>query len=110
MPDAHTDFVIQISASSGAAPVPGVAPESADQIQLIRELRRSLQPGGEIGLIIGACMARASVLWLSELGEDSSFRAGVRFLSISVLTNKDFLEHEGPPSEADAVHSATLGS
>lgn len=93
MPDAHTDFVIQISASAGASPVPGAAPESADESQLIRELQRSLQPGGEIVLIIGACIARTSILWLSEIGQESSFRAGVRFRSISVQADKDCLEY-----------------
>jgi hypothetical protein len=88
MPHPHPHFVIQISTSAEASPAPGAAPDTADGCQLIHELRCSLQPGGEIALMIGDCTARTSILWLSELGQDSSFRAGVRFLGISARTDK----------------------
>jgi hypothetical protein len=107
MPDAHTDFVIQISGPARAPLALGAAPETTDGNQLTSELQRSLQPGGEIVLIIGTCMARTSILWLSALGQDSSFRAGVRLFSISARSNNDCQEYQKPRSEADEVQSAT---
>jgi hypothetical protein len=107
MPDTQTDFVIQISGSIGTSPAPGSAPETADGNQLTSELRRSLQPGGEIVLMIGTCMARTSILWLSALGQDSSFRAGVRLFSISARTDNACPQCQKRPSETDEAQSAT---
>ena len=119
MPDAHPDFVIQILTSAAASPASGAALDTADGSQLTHELQRSLQLGGEIVLMIGSCMARTSILSLSELGQDASFRVGVRFLGISVRTDKDWLECQqssgpeaprGQSERAQGIYSLGLPS
>jgi hypothetical protein len=102
MPDNHTDLVIQMSTSAAASREPGAAPESTDDSQLIKELDRSLQPGAEIVLILGTYIARTSILWRSSVGQDSSFRAGIRLVCISARTDYDY--HE-PSSEEEPAQS-----
>jgi len=80
MSDTPADLVIQISASVLAAPV-GVNSVSHDT--LITELRQRLQPGVEISLMFQRMMATTTVLWLSEVQADGSFRAGVRLVGVS---------------------------
>lgn len=92
MPDTHADFVIHISTSAAASLALGAAPEGAAESQLIRELQRSLQPGAEIVFSFGAYVGRTSILWLSSLEQDSSFRVGMRLLGISGRADGDYSE------------------
>jgi hypothetical protein len=84
MSDTHTDLVIQISTSEPAA-APVANGEKADDGRLVQELRRCLQPGAEIALVIGGFVATTSILWLSGPLEDGGLRAGVRLLGVSAL-------------------------
>lgn len=103
MSQSHASLVIRISAPTATCLMPGVAPKGVDESQLIREVRGALQPGAEIVLILGAYSAKTSILWLSDLGEDVSFQAGVRLLSVSARTDNDYL---GPQLERNTAQSS----
>ena len=85
MSDTHTDLVIQISTSSLGPSAATPAAASAADSKLIGELRQCLQPGVEIALVFGSCMAITSILWLADPQDDGSVRAGVRLLGLSAL-------------------------
>ena len=85
MSDTHTDLVIQISTSEAAPDAAGRSTEKTEEGELSMELRRRLQPGVEIALAFPGYMAITSILWISELELDHSFRAGVRLLGVSAL-------------------------
>lgn len=82
MADTQTDLVIQISTSER---VPDATNRNAEENRLILELRQCLQPGVEIALIFPGYLAATSILWVTELQLDRSFRAGVRLLGVSAL-------------------------
>jgi len=85
MSDRHTDLVIQIfnfhSSLGGSQRERG----GSQREQLTMELRQYLQPGLEVALVFHGCMAITSILWLSELQLDRSFRVGVRLFGVSAL-------------------------
>jgi len=77
------DLVIQISTSEGESEAPGA--EKTGEGRLVTELRRGLEPGVEIVLVLGGYTATTSVLWISGPLADRSLRAGVRLLGVSSL-------------------------
>ena len=105
MSETHTNLVIQIST---AGPASGATAEGAEEARLIVELRRCLQPGVEIALVFERYMAITSILWLSELQQDSSLRAGVRLLGVSALPDgnpEPVVPWDGMSRRAAAAHS-----
>jgi|SRR5271165_1643619 len=96
----QTDLVIQIS-TSALAPGKSVAnAKKTEESRLIEELRQCLQPGVEIALTFPSYKAITSILWLTELQLDHSFRAGVRLLGVSALTGD---QHSGSEVERDEL-------
>ena len=91
MSDKHTDLVIQISTSASASDEANEDVAGAEESRLTTELRQCLQPGLEVALFFHGCMAITSILWLSELQRDRSFRVGIRLFGVSALP-----EHERP--------------
>lgn len=81
MPEAQAQLVIEISASHAVA---GHNSEPGN-CGLGPELGRSLRPGVEIALAFPGYTAVMSILWISELQQNQSFRAGVRLLGVSAL-------------------------
>lgn len=108
MSDTHADLVIQISTSETA---PDAAGRKAEKTagELSMELRRRLQPGVEIALAFPGYMAITSILWISELELDHSFRAGVRLLGVSARPAERSQEaaalDDVPRSAAPPAHS-----
>jgi hypothetical protein len=100
MSDTHADLVIQISTSETASDAAGrKAERTAGELSM--ELRRHLQPGVEIALAFPGYMAITSILWISELELDHSFRAGVRLLGVSARPaeeSQDDVPHSAAPS------------
>lgn len=82
MPEAQAQLVIEISASSAAIAGRNSEPGSCG---LGPELGRNLRPGVEIALAFPGYTAVMSILWISELQQNQSFRAGVRLLGVSAL-------------------------
>lgn len=85
MSDTHADLVIQISTSETAPDAAGPNTGKTKEGELSMELRRRLHPGVEIALAFNGYRAITSILWISELELDRSFRAGVRLLGVSAL-------------------------
>ena len=81
MSDTHTDLVIHISTCEPGAD----ATVASGDGRLVQELRRCLQPGAEIALVLGGFVATTSILWLSGPLEEGGLRAGVRLLGVSAL-------------------------
>lgn len=105
MSDRQTDLVIQISTSG---PAPDAANENAaeaEESRLTMELRQCLQPGQEVTLVLRGCMAVTSILWLSELQLDRSFRAGIRLFGVSALP-----DGERPEPWAENSRGVTLST
>lgn len=92
MSDPHTDLVIQISTSAFGSGTTLATADKAEDGRLITELRRCLQPGVEIALVLEGYMAITSILWLSELQPDGSVRAGVRLIGVSALPIEDTVQ------------------
>ena len=92
MSDMHTDLVIQISTSVPADDATGAGNGQAEESRLVTELRRCLQPGVEIALVLQGYVAITSVLWLSGPLPQQGLRAGVRLLGVSALPASEPLE------------------
>lgn len=96
MSDTHTDLVIELSSST-----PGSNSHSPDneESRLVTELRRWLQPGVEVALTFHGFRAITAVLWLSECEQDHSFRAGVRLLGVSALSEEEQPVEDAQPAD-----------
>lgn len=101
--------MIQISTSGTAPDAAGRKTEKTEEGALSMELRRRLLPGVEIALAFPGYMAITSILWISELELDRSFRAGVRLLGVSALPAEGSQEaaawDDVPRSAAPPAHS-----
>lgn len=109
MSDTHADLVIQISTSETAPDAAGRETDKTEEGELSKELRRRLQPGAEIALAFPGYMAVTSILWISELELNHSFRAGVRLLGVSARPaegSQEAAASDGEPcGAAPSAHS-----
>jgi hypothetical protein len=105
MSDTHTDLVIQLSSS---ARVPGSPDVDNEESRLVGELRRWLQPGVEVALTFHGFRAITSILWLSECEVDHSFRAGVRLLGVSALSEEEQpTDAQSPDTHRNLIRAVT---
>ena len=109
MPNNQTELVIRISASDSVSRPKNQA-EHERENNLISELKQCLHPGAVILLTYRQYVAMTCIEWLSEPQEDASFQAGVRFLGVSLLPQRESLETPKAPAPPNAPPTLTLSA